>query len=133
MKRNLTAGIWILALAATGMAAHAQGRRPSGPQQAPTAQRPSIGHVQSPHSAFGTRQQQSEERRLEAEHLRQAAAQRRVGAEEHNQSNEARAEHPPNEQAADEALAAEQNAESSDVQGARSERTSDRRHNGESE
>jgi hypothetical protein len=115
MNHKLLAGVMTLTLAVISIAANAQGRRPSGATSPAAGQRPSFGHVQAPHSAFRTTQQQSEQRRLEAEQLRQAAEQRRLEAEANSQSDEARAEHPPNEHAADEATDADQNAENSEL------------------
>jgi hypothetical protein len=70
----------------------------------------------------------SEVRRQGAEARRQAAQVKRAEGEAHNNSEEARAAHPPNEHAADQAILAEQNAENRDSRNApREERHEPRR------
>jgi hypothetical protein len=118
MLRLIVSSGLCAALLAVGSTAAAQGRRPSAAPPQPGAQRSVPTQVENRRQPADT-SGQSQARRAEAEARRQAAA-------ANNKSAEARAAHPPNEHAADEASAAEQNA---DGRAARSARRDERREN----
>ena len=67
------------------------------------------------------RRQTAEAQRLEAERRKAEAEAKRAEGEAHNRSEEARAEHPPNEHAAIEAIIAEGNADNQEVRDERSD------------
>ena len=119
MLRLIVSSSLCAALLAVGSTAAAQGRRPSAaPQTGTQRSLPAQVENRRPTDTSG----QAQARRAEAEARRQAAA-------ANNKSAEARAAHPPNEHAADEAFLAEQNAEGRDARSARREQRRENRRN----
>ena len=102
MKRKLLAAslVWVAVAAST--VTYAQGR-PAGAGN-DRGQRPSAGQ-----------QRNVDSMRQQADLRRQEAEAKRAEAEAKNRSEQSRAEHPPNEQAADAAISAEENAGGGDT------------------
>ena len=136
MIRLISVCAMLFTLLALSISVDAQGR-PGGAGQG-AGSRPSMG--QQRHMGASMRQQ-DEMRRQEAQARRQAAAAKRqesetrraeaeakrAEAEENNRSEEARAEHPPDEHAADEAFLAEANAENQNLRDERPDLRGDNR------
>ena len=101
MTSRLTAALWVLILAGMSSYAAAQGRghsaggAPGGGARGPMTSSPLPS------------QRQDAQHRIESQ-------QRRAAGEAHNRSTEARAQHPPDEHAADEARLAEKNSANKD-------------------
>ena len=129
MIRLISVCAALVTLLALSMSVDAQGRRPSGTTGA--GNRPSMGQQRDMGASM---RQQAEMRRQEAEAKQQEAEARlaeaeakRAAAKEHNQSEDMRDEHPPNEHAAVEALLAEENAENQNLRDERPDLQRDNR------
>jgi hypothetical protein len=119
-------------LLAISVPADAQGQRPSGAQNrgAPSqsiGSRPTIsGQSETRRVTAEALRREAGANRVESETRRAAAQARREAAQANNRSEDARAAHPPNEKAAEEAFLAEQNADKKNL---RAERRALRRAN----
>lgn len=125
--RMLIAGLVLTTLALTTVA-NAQGRS-SGARNS-NAHRPSTIQqidMMSMRQQAEMRRQEAEARRQAADARRLEAEQRRAEAEANNRSEDAQAEHPPNEHAAIEAFAAEGNAENQNLRDERPDLRGDNR------
>jgi hypothetical protein len=108
MIRRTTLCLTVAALIGLSSQAGAQGRAPAGAGHSTPAM--SQAEIRNRVAAADARRQDAA-RRAEAEARRAEAQRRRAEAEAHNNSDEARAAHPPDEHAADNATLAEQNAD----------------------
>jgi hypothetical protein len=135
MNRKIVLTTGCIALLLASSLSQAQGRRPSGAGAQGPSPRPTLSQpLESGRFEADSRRLQADSRRLEAEQQRLDAEQRRLEAEqkrlaaaENDRSDDSRAEHPPNDHAADEASAAEDNALNADLREERAERQGDNR------
>lgn len=115
MIRLMSLSAMLVVLLTLSLSVHAQGKRPDGAGSG-VGNRPAAGQqrdMSDMRERADMRRQEAEMRRQKAEMRRQEAdaEARRAAGEEHNQSEQARIDHPPNSNAAVEAIQAEANAD----------------------
>lgn len=108
MIRLMSLSAMLVVLLTLSLSVHAQGKRPDGAGSG-VGNRPAAGQQRD----MSDMRERAEMRRQKAEMRRQEAdaEARRAAGEEHNQSEQARIDHPPNSNAAVEAIQAEANAD----------------------
>ena len=108
MIRLMSLSAMLVVLLTLSLSVHAQGKRPDGAGSG-VGNRPAAGQQRD----MSDMRERADVRRQEAEMRRQEAdaEARRAAGEEHNQSEQARIDHPPNSNAAVEAIQAEANAD----------------------
>jgi len=120
MNRQASLCTVFVLLVGLSLSAHAQGHRPSGAANQGLTRSPTVlSPSDSGRVSIEARRQEMEARRAAAQARSQEAQRKRQEAEANNRSAEARAEHPPSEKAAAEAVLAEQNAENQELRDGR--------------
>ena len=108
MIRLMSLSAMLVVLLTLSLSVHAQGKRPDGAGSG-VGNRPAAGQQRD----MSDMRERADVRRQEAEMRRQEAdaEARRAAGEEHNQSEQARIDHPPHSNAAVEAIQAEATAD----------------------